>query len=112
MKINRELLKGSTSILILKLLDKKDIYGYQITQELKTLSQNAFELKEGTLYPTLHSLEKEEAVESYWFDSDKGRRRKYYKITEHGRQMLISKQKEWDFFSNAMNNVIGGKCHE
>ena len=65
MKINKELMKGSTSILILTLLKSEDMYGYQITQELERRSDSTFEMKEGTLYPMLHALEKEGAVESY-----------------------------------------------
>ena len=70
MKINKELMKGSTSILILTLLKSEDMYGYQITQELERRSDSTFEMKEGTLYPMLHALEKEGAVESYWYDTD------------------------------------------
>ena len=62
MKINKELMKGSTSILILTLLKSEDMYGYQITQELERRSDSTFEMKEGTLYPMLHALEKEGAV--------------------------------------------------
>lgn len=112
MKINKELMKGSTNILILTLLEKENMYGYQITQELKKRSDNTFDMKEGTLYPTLHALEKEGAVESYWYDTEEGRRRKYYKITEDGREMLCHKQKEWSFFMNAMNSIIGEECYE
>lgn len=112
MKINKELMKGSTSILILTLLERENMYGYQITQELKKRSDNTFELKEGTLYPTLHALEKEEAVESYWYDTEEGRRRKYYKITDTGRELLKHKRQEWNIFAKAMNNIIGGECYE
>ena len=62
MKINKELMKGSTSILILTLLKSEDMYGYQITQELKRRSDSTFEMKEGTLYPMLHALEKEGVI--------------------------------------------------
>ncbi len=71
MKINKELMKGSTSILILTLLKSEDMYGYQITQELERRSDSTFEMKEGTLYPMLHALEKEGAVESYWYDIER-----------------------------------------
>lgn len=112
MKINKELLKGSTAILLLKLLSQEDMYGYQITQELKRLSDNTFELKEGTLYPALHALEKNGSVESYWFDTDEGRRRRYYRITDEGREQLAHKQKEWGWFIKAMNSIIGEECYE
>lgn len=111
MKINKDLMKGSTSILILSLLDREDMYGYQIAHELKTLSNHVFELKEGTLYPMLHGLENERAVESYWLDADNGKRRKYYKITEAGKTILENKKSEWDVYSKAINSVIGGKCY-
>ena len=99
MKINKELMKGSTSILILTLLKSEDMYGYQITQELERRSDSTFEMKEGTLYPMLHALEKEGAVESYWYD-------------DTGKEMLESKQKEWNVFKKAMNSIIGEECYE
>lgn len=107
MKINKELVKGSTSIMILSLLARGDMYGYQMMQELKLTSKNVFELKEGTLYPLLHGLEKDGAIESYWFDTDEGRRRKYYKITDDGRELLSRKKLEWSSFVEAINTVIG-----
>ncbi|HBC93124.1 MAG TPA: PadR family transcriptional regulator [Pelotomaculum sp.] len=112
MKIDKELMKGSTSILILSLLDKEDMYGYKITQELKKASKNVFELKEGTLYPMLHRLENEKAIESFWFDADNGKRRKYYKITKEGRKLLMHKKAEWQTYINAVNSVIGDVCYE
>lgn len=112
MKINKELMKGSTSILILSLLNKEDMYGYQITHELKKLSESVFELKEGTLYPMLHGLENEKAIEAYWVDADNGKRRKYYKITKYGKKSLKDKKSEWQIYTKAVNTVIGGVCPE
>lgn len=107
MKINKELIKGSTSILILSLLDREDMYGYMIVQRLSALSGSVFELKEGTLYPMLHGLENEGAIEAYWVDGESGRRRKYYRITGKGRAMLNEKKQEWRLYSGAVNKVIG-----
>ena len=112
MKINKELMKGSTSILILSLLENEDMYGYQIAQSLKKKSDDIFDLKEGTLYPMLHGLENENAIESYWFDADNGKRRKYYKITKEGRKLLKHKKAEWQTYTKAVNSVIGGACFE
>ncbi len=112
MKINKELLKGSTAIMILSMLERKDMYGYQIMQELKLMSDNTFELKEGTLYPLLHALANESAIDCYWFDTEEGRRRKYYKITNAGREMLAEKRREWSVYVKAVNNVIGGQTNE
>lgn len=108
MKINKELMKGSTSILILSLLSSADMYGYQIAQELKIASDHVFDLKEGTLYPMLHALENEKAVESFWMNADNGKRRKYYKITEEGKKLLKHKTEEWKIYTNAVNSLIGG----
>jgi len=112
MKINKELMKGSTSILILSLLDKENMYGYQITQELKKASENVFEMKEGTLYPMLHGLENDEAITSYWYDAENGKRRKYYQITKEGKKLLKNKKAEWEIYTKAVNSVIGGACYE
>ena len=80
MKVSKELIKGSTSLLVMSVLKGKDLYGYRIIKELEIRSENAFEFKEGTLYPILHALEKEGFLESYWDEID-GRKRKYYHLT-------------------------------
>lgn len=112
MKINKELLKGSTTIMILSMLERKDMYGYQIMQELKMTSNSTFDLKEGTLYPLLHALANDNAIECYWLDTEEGRRRKYYKLTDTGRSMLAEKRREWDVYVAAVNTVIGGQKNE
>ncbi len=112
MKINKGLMKGSTTVLVLSLLENEDMYGYQITQVLKQKSENVFELKEGTLYPLLHGLENDNAVEAYWFDADNGKRRKYYKLTKKGKKLLKEKKQEWQTYTKAVNSVIGGACYE
>ena len=63
---DRELVKGSTSLLLLQLLGERDMYGYELVKELEKRSANEFSIKEGTLYPALHKLEKQEYVEYYW----------------------------------------------
>lgn len=109
MKINKELLKGSTQIMLLSLLSRGDMYGYQMIQELKLISGNVFELKEGTIYPLLHALEGDGAVASYWKDTSEGRRRKYYRLTDAGRLMLKDRRSEWTDYVTAVNKVIGGE---
>ena len=108
MKINKELLKGSTTILILSLLNKKDMYGYEMIKEIEIRSKNVFSFKEGTLYPILHTLENENYIESYWDSSQGARKRKYYKITNYGKKALLEKEKEWKLFSSTVNNVLRG----
>ncbi|RUS45224.1 PadR family transcriptional regulator [Cohnella sp. AR92] len=106
MKIGKELMKGSTVILILTLLDRKEMYGYELTKELELKSGGLFVLKEGTLYPILHALESAHMVEAYW-DEQGVRPRKYYRITEKGRSELAEKKQEWSLFSSAVNRIVG-----
>lgn len=107
MKIDKELLKGSTTMLIMEMLKDEDMYGYQITKKLKEKSENLFNLNEGTLYPILHKLEENNLITSYW-DENTTRKRKYYAITEKGKKQLKDKKEEWKLFSNGVNKVLGG----
>ena len=107
MKIDKELLKGSTTMLILNLLKKEDMYGYQMIKKLKETSEDVFELKEGTLYPILHTLEEKRYITSYW-DESSSKKRKYYSITNEGRKLLKEKKEEWRTFRDGVNQVVGG----
>lgn len=107
MKINKELLKGSTTVLILSLLNRKDMYGYEMIKEIELKSNNVFSFKEGTLYPILHGLESESYIEAYWDSTQGARKRKYYKITASGKKILAEKETEWELFSATVNNVLG-----
>lgn len=106
MKINKELLKGSTAVLILKMLEQRDMYGYEIIKEMQHKSGGVFEFKEGTLYPILHSLETEELVSAYW-EVKESRNRKYYRITPKGQKQLLEKKREWNVFRDAVDGVLG-----
>lgn len=97
-----------TSMLLLSLLNRQDMYGYQIIRELERQSQEVFCLKEGTLYPLLHSLEQQGAVRSQQKTADNGRERKYYSITDSGKKLLNEKLEEWNTYQNAVNHVLGG----
>lgn len=66
MKISKELLKGSTELIVLSVLEDKAMYGYEMIKDLKTKSKNVFEFQEGTLYPILHKLEEKQWISSYW----------------------------------------------
>ncbi|MGN0442518.1 MAG: PadR family transcriptional regulator [Acutalibacteraceae bacterium] len=106
--MSKELIKGSTSMLVMSVLRGKDLYGYKIIKELELSSENVFELKEGTLYPILHALEQEGFLESYWEEFD-GRKRKYYHLTRKGIKQLEDKQKEWKVFSKSVDKVLGAQ---
>ena len=111
MKINKELLKGSTELIVLSVLEGENMYGYQMIKELREKSENIFEFQEGTLYPILHKLEEKGWITSYW-DEVAGKKRKYYAITENGKKHLKSKKEEWQLFSTNVNKVIGGVLFE
>ena len=108
MTINKSLITGSTTMLILKLLEDKDMYGYLMIEELKKKSDNTFDLKAGTLYPLLHGLEEQGMLLSYEESADSKRIRKYYSITKKGKQMLLEKQSEWNTYTSAINQVLQG----
>ncbi len=107
MKIEKSLLSGSTPMLVLSLLRNGDKYGYEMVEELAKRSDDTFQLKEGTLYPLLHSLEKEHFVRSYTKIAPNGRERKYYRLTDSGIRQLEYKQEEWRLFSEKVNAVLG-----
>lgn len=108
MAIDKSLISGSTTMLILKLLEKKDMYGYQMIEELHRQSNETFTLKAGTLYPILHGLEQGGMVEAYDANAESGRVRKYYHITKKGKKMLSEKEEEWNQYTNAVKNVLNG----
>ena len=87
MAVDKSLVSGSTMMLILKLLEEKDMYGYEMIETLREKSENVFELKAGTLYPLLHGLEEKELVKSYEQEAS-GKTRKYYSITREGKKQL------------------------
>ena len=95
MKISKELLKGSTAIMILKVISEGETYGYELVQQLYRKSEGTFKLNEGTLYPILHTMEKEGYIESFRRESDSGRERKYYRITAAGKLQLVAQIQEW-----------------
>ncbi len=106
-----KLLSGTVDMLILQVVLPEATYGYHITQEVLKRSQGYFQLKEGSLYPALHRLERELFLESYWEQADSGRRRKYYKITASGKKTLEEKRAEWTEFSTGVNGILGVPVH-
>ena len=102
----RELLKGNTETLLLALMEMEPMYGYQIVKEVEQRSSGYFALKEGTLYPALHRLERDNLVAGWWHDTPNGVRRRYYHITDKGRKALEDRLHEWRRFSRAMDSVM------
>ena len=104
--MDTKLLNGTLEMLMLEVISDGPSYGYQIVQTVLSRSNGHFELKEGSLYPALHRLERQKLLESYWTEFE-GRRRKYYKVTSAGRKALAARRKEWQAFAEGVNGVLG-----
>ena len=107
MAVDKSLVSGSMTMLLLKLLEEKDMYGYEMIETLGKRSNNVFELKAGTLYPLLHTLENKQWVHSYEQDVN-GKMRKYYALTKEGKKVSHEKQSEWKKYAEGVQGVIGG----
>jgi PadR family transcriptional regulator PadR len=107
MEYDREFLTGTVGVVILSLLTERAMYGYEILQEAELRSAQTFQLKEGTLYPALHQMERAGLLEATWRESAAGRARKYYALTAKGRRQAESKRRQWASISAAMRAILG-----
>jgi PadR family transcriptional regulator PadR len=107
MEYDREFLTGTVGVVILSLLTERAMYGYEILQEAERRSAETFQLKEGTLYPALHQMERSGLLEATWRESAAGRARKYYSLTAKGRRQAESKRRQWASISAAMRAILG-----
>ncbi len=97
--------KGSTDFVILSLLAKRPMYGYEISQQLEH-NGGYFEMKEGLLYPALHRMQEKGWLATDWRTVD-GRRRKYYALTPAGQQILGEQAAEWKTFFEQLRTILG-----
>ena len=104
--MDNKLLTGTLELMMLEVLSQGPSYGYEIVQTVLTRSGGHLELKEGSLYPALHRLERQKLLGSSWTEHE-GRRRKYYKLTAAGRKALDAKRTEWKAFASGVNGVLG-----
>ncbi len=102
-----DLVRGTLNTILLETVSRGPMYGYQICKAVDAKTDGYFELREGSLYPALHKLEREGQLKSYWEKTDAGRRRKYYQITDTGLTALAQKRREWQRFSAAVDRVLG-----
>ena len=105
-KWTSDLLRGHTDTMVLKILQKQDMYGYQIVKEIFKRSNNEYELKEITLYSSLKRLQNDKYIKSYWGDESKGGRRKYYKITDQGKELYKIKRENWDYSKDILDRLL------
>ena len=105
-KLRSELKRGTFELILLKLLDKKEMYGYEIVTALEKKGGELFQVKEGTLYPILYRLEDNGYISSYRDNPFRGVPRKYYKLTDSGKDYLEKLIMEWDTFSKTIRNFL------
>ena len=101
---------GNTSMLLLQLLSERDMYGYEMIETLQKRSEFVFNLKSGTMYPLLHTMEAKRLLVSYEKEAQ-GKVRRYYSITKEGRGVLAKKKEDWNTYSKAVEHVIGGALY-
>ena len=104
--MDKNLVQGSMGMLILRLLEEKDMYGYEMISTLHERSNQVFDLKAGTLYPLLHTLEDKGYVSSYEETAQSGKSRKYYHLTKEGKNHVAQKKAEWQEYQSAVANVL------
>ncbi len=107
MAATNDLTKSNAAVLILSCLAREPMHGYRIVRELESVTEGYFQMREGTLYPHLHTLERDGLIEGYWESTSGGRERKQYKITDRGQSALKKKQAEWQRFQLNINRVLG-----
>lgn len=110
--INSEVIRGHIETIILNLLIEKDMYGYELANEIKTKTKELFNIKEATLYAVLQRLEKKELISSYLGEKTHGGKRRYYRVTPLGRAYYKEMLNEWKILREIMFNMLGDTDNE
>src|SRR6266700_3212991 len=104
--MNTELLKGTLALLILSLLSRKAMYGYEIAATVHRDTDGAFTWREGSLYPSLHKMQADGLIAGEWEEKETGRKRRYYHITNKGREALREKVQSWAELCRGVNLIL------
>ena len=107
MNPEHEMLKGNTPTLVLAVLQTGPRHGYAVAREIERRTENSLRCKEGTLYPTLHTLQKEGLIIGEWQKEAGGRDRKIYSITPAGTAALEQGRRTWNLFATAVGRILG-----
>jgi len=100
-----ELQKGTTPLLVLSVIGEGELYGYEIAKRIRERSGDTFSPSEGSLYPALHRLEADGALVASWRESERGPRRRYYRMTEAGQRRLAESLDQWTAFSAGIARI-------
>ena len=106
MSITFDLIRGHTDAIILSYLFEQDSYGYQINKDISEATDGQFELKEATLYTAFRRLEQTGLIQSYWGNEEVGARRRYYTITDAGRDAYTSLKQEWQHSKMILDKLL------
>lgn len=107
---NPPFMSGVPELLLLRLLDQQEMYGYELVKSIKTVTSDAISLGEGVIYPVLHSLERNGALKARR-KAVSGRTRVYYSVTARGRKRLDRLQGEWQRIESGINAAFGEPGH-
>lgn len=107
MKFERELLKGVAPTVVLEILARGRMYGYELSDAISQRSGAVLTLGKGTLYPLLYNLEAKKLIKGQWEQADNGRSRRYYSITSKGKGQLAQQKKQWEQLQAGVNLVLG-----
>lgn len=106
MSITSDILRGHTEAIILSHLLEQDSYGYQINKDIMKKTDNAYELKEATLYSAFRRLEQAGNIRTYWGDEKVGARRRYYSITDEGKKAYQNYKREWQEAKEIIDQLL------
>ncbi|MGH9704458.1 MAG: PadR family transcriptional regulator [Candidatus Acidiferrales bacterium] len=101
-----ELLHGTLDMLILKTLALEELHGLGVSRRIEQITRGTFQVKAGSLFPSLHRMEEEGWISSAWGESENNRRAKYYKLTKAGRRQLNSETERWGRISLAIERAL------
>lgn len=102
-----DILRGYTDTIILAQLYKEDSYGYNISKNVQEITRGELQLKEATLYTTFRRLETAGLIESYWGNENAGARRRYYHLTQAGRELYEENLNDWRKYRAIISELIG-----
>jgi PadR family transcriptional regulator PadR len=108
MKFESQLLKGIAPVVVLEILSRGQMYGYELSQAIEQRSGEVLTLGKGTLYPLLYNLEARKLVKGKWEEADSGRKRRYYSITSKGKDELARQKAQLKELTAGLNLVFGG----
>jgi DNA-binding PadR family transcriptional regulator len=110
MDLGKDLVAASATPLVLAILAEGDSYGYAIIKRVAELSAGHLQWTDGMLYPVLHRLERQGLVDATWGVAENGRRRRYYRITDHGRTELAAQRQQWQIVDGTLRGVWMKAC--